>query len=257
MEVYLDLVMLLNFGVDLLLLLGTNRLSGHPPDTKKAVLAALLGGIYAGACVLPGWTFLGNLAWRIVSLGLISCIAFGLDKSALQRGILFVFLSMALGGTVLVIGKGGFWSVLLSALMLSFLCLLGFRGRAGKEVYASVSIRHHDKIVNMTALLDTGNTLKDPVSGCPVLVADARAAYEILGLEEDALLHPIETISRGNYPGLRLIPYCAVGQPAGILLGLRVEELRINGKTVDQIVAFAPQTIGKGCGYQALTGGIV
>ena len=48
MVLYVDLVVLLNFLVDLLLILGTNRLAGYPPGLKRAVPAALLGGAYAG-----------------------------------------------------------------------------------------------------------------------------------------------------------------------------------------------------------------
>ena len=40
MAVYLDLVMLLNFLVDYLLLLGTNRLSGSPMTPGRCALAA-------------------------------------------------------------------------------------------------------------------------------------------------------------------------------------------------------------------------
>ena len=77
MAVYLDLVMLLNFLVDYLLLLGTNRLSGSPMTPGRCALAAVLGSVYAGACLLPGFRFLGNFLWRCVSLGLMAVLAFG------------------------------------------------------------------------------------------------------------------------------------------------------------------------------------
>lgn len=255
MEVYVDVLMLLNFGVDLLLVWGTNKLSGYPPGGIRAILAAVVGGLYAGGCVLPGCGFLASSVWRLVALGVMSVIAFGLNASALRRWILFVFLSMALGGIVMVIGRGDVWSVLIAAGILGAMCLIGLHSNAGKTEYATVFIRHKEKRVQMMALIDTGNTLKDPVTGCAVLVVDAGAAMELLRMDQRELQHPIETISRGNYPGLRLIPYCAVGQPSGMLLGLRVEELRINGKESNQIVAFAPHPIGRGRGYQALTGG--
>lgn len=38
MTVYLDVVLLLNFLVDFLLLLGTNRLMGHPLEPGKCAL---------------------------------------------------------------------------------------------------------------------------------------------------------------------------------------------------------------------------
>jgi len=257
MQVYIDILILLNFGVDLLLLMGANLLSGRPPGLKRSVIAAIFGGLYAGFCVLPGFAFLGNAFGRIASLAIMSLLAFGLDKNAFQRSVLFVFLSMALSGIVLILGKGGVWSVVLSAGILMGLCLLGFRGKVTKTEYVAVNIHYGNKTVSMTALLDTGNTLKDPVTGYPVLVADSRAAWQLLQLSESELRDPIGTISRGNHIGLRLIPYCAVGQPAGMLLALKVDELRINGRESNQIVAFAPNRIGQGSSYEALTGGKV
>ena len=73
MEVYLDLMVLLNAVVDLLLLVGTNRLTGFPTQWKRVLPAAVLGGCYSGACLLRGFRFLGGLLWRGVFLGLIAC----------------------------------------------------------------------------------------------------------------------------------------------------------------------------------------
>ena len=54
MEVYLDILMLLNFLVDFLLLTGTNRLAGFPPGAGRAALAAALGAegdtVVSGLC---------------------------------------------------------------------------------------------------------------------------------------------------------------------------------------------------------------
>lgn len=257
MEVYLDLVILMNFGVDLLLLLATNRLYGRPSNIKKALWAATLGGVYAGVCLLPGCTFLSGVIWRFVSLIAMALIAFGWKRQTVEQGAIFAFLSLALGGMVVLLGRGGIASVLMSAFFLAILCFVGFQKDKGKREYVSVEIQHKEKRVCMTALCDTGNTLRDPVSGLPVLVVDATVAYRLLGLKEAALRQPIETISRGIYPGLRLIPYSAIGQTAGMLLGLRVDQLRFNGICVEQIVAFAPQQIGCGDVYEALAGGNV
>lgn len=254
MEVYLDLLILLNFLVDLLLIMGTNRLSGHPMGLKRALPSALLGGIYAGACVLPGFGFLGNILWRLVCLGLMGIIAFGLSQSGLRRGVLFVFLSMALGGIAMGLGNGGFWSLVLSAGGVCFLCLVGFRGRAGAQHYVPIAIHHGGQTVSLTALVDTGNTLRDPVSGRPVLVVDVASASKLLPLTHEQLAHPVETLATAKLPGLRLIPYSAVGQSAGLLLGIRADRVEVEGKEAEYIVAFAPQNLGHGQ-YQALAGG--
>lgn len=257
MEIYLDIVVILNFLVDFLLILGANRLSGYPMGVKRAAAAALLGAAYAAGCVLPGFAFLGSTFWRLVSLGLMSMVAFGWDLSALRRGVLFIFLSMALGGIAMGLSNGGFWAMVMAAVMVCLMCILGFGGRPGQQQYVPVAITHNGRTVHLTALVDTGNTLRDPVSGKPVLVVDAQAAEKLLCLTEAQLQHPVDTLAAAASPGLRLIPFTAVGCSAGMLLGLRVQHLQINGKREDMIVAFAPQKIGQGKNYQALAGGTV
>ena len=254
MEVYLDVLMLLNFLVDLLLILATNRLCGHTGGVKRAVAASVLGGFYAGACVLPGFRFLGGTVWRLLALGLMGMVAFGAKRGCLRSCVLFVLLSMALGGIALGIGYGGFWSLLLSALLVCLMCMVGFQGGADTHRYVPVFISLDGKSVSLMALVDTGNTLRDPISGRSVLVVDASAAVQLLGLDAHALAHPLETMASAQIHGLRLIPYTAVGQPGGILLGVLADCVKVDGKCVDCVVAFAPNRIGQG-NYRALAGG--
>ena len=253
MEVYLDILMLLNFLVDFLLLVGTNRLAGHPPGAKKALPAAILGGIYGGVCLLPGFAFLGGLLWRLVFLGLMSLLAFGAD---LRRGFLFVLLSMALGGMASLMSRGGFAALVLSAGAIAGLCLVGFRGKVGSRRFVPVTICCGGKTAAITALVDTGNTLRDPVSGKPVLVVDETVAGKLSDLTPAQLRDPITTLSQCPGPGYRLIPFSAVGNTGGMLLGLRPDSLRLDGREAEYIIAFAPQPLGAGR-YQALAGGVL
>jgi len=84
LEVYLDLVMVLNFLVDFLLLLGTNRLAGFPLGVSRCAYGALLGSVYSGACLLNRFRFLGSFLWRLGSLGMMALIAFGCSRSAVK-----------------------------------------------------------------------------------------------------------------------------------------------------------------------------
>lgn len=255
MRMYMDLVMILNFSVDFLLILGTNRLTGYPPGIKRAALAAALGGIYGGGCMVPPFRFLGNTLWRLVSLVLMAGIAFGWNRSALQRGAVFVLLSMALGGIALGLTERTFWMIVGSAGMLWLLCRAGFRGNLGSREYVPIALGWGGKKLHLIALRDTGNTLRDPVTGEQVLVAGADVARELLGLTQEQLCRPAE--SMGAIPGLRLIPYRAVGQPGGMLLALRFQDALIGEKRCSPLVAFAPQVLGRGDAYRMLTGGIV
>lgn len=254
--VYADVVMGLNFLVDFLLLLGTNRLTGFPPSPGKAAMAAGLGAVYSGACLLPGFRFLGSWLWRLVFLGLMAAIAFGVNRSAVRRGMIFLVLSMALGGIALGLGSPKRTGVILAAAGLWMLCRYGFPV-VGAQTHVPVELDYRGRKLKLLALRDTGNTLRDPLTGEQVLVAGADVAEELLGLTGEQLRHPVETLAKGILPGLRLVPYRAVGQPGGMLLALRFPGAVIGKTKGDPLVAFAPEELGRGEAYRMLTGGAV
>lgn len=255
MTVYLDLVLILNFAVDLLLILGTNRLSGFPPGFRRAIWASVLGAVYAAGCMLPRFSFLGSTLWRLVFLALMGSIAFGLNKSAWKRTGIFVLLSMAMGGIALGMGKSDFSMVLLSGLGVWVLSRIGFGGSVGSKSYIPITISEGEKSVTVIALKDTGNSLRDPVTGEQVMVLGPEAAHRLLELSREQLSRPMETIMENRGAGLRLIPYSAVGQPLGMLLARRFENVKLGDRRGSALVAFAPETIGVGQVYQALAGG--
>ena len=257
MVVYADLAIVLNFIVDLCLMLGANRLCGHGSGWKRALPAAALGSVYAAVCLLPGFGFLGNFLWRIVILIVMSFIAFGGNFGALQRGIVFVLLSMALGGIALGIDTSGFLGLAAAAGIVCLLCFAGFRFPLGKSRFVPVTLCYHGKKLSLTALLDTGNLLHDPISGQPILLVGADVGMQIPGLTPKLLADPVTAMTDGSLPGARLIPYRSVGKSGGMLLALRMDEVWIDEKRAGDLVAFAPDILCGSQTYQALTGGVV
>ena len=113
--------------------------------------------------------------------------------------------------------------------------------------------------MTLRALRDTGNTLRDPVSGETVVVGGNAAVLRRLLPSEDisredladpASLLPLLT---RRYPAakFRLVPFRAVGVEAGLLLAMRC---RCGGR--DVLVAFSPSEVGGGGPYEALLGGV-
>lgn len=253
--IYGDLVVLLNFLVDLLLLLGTNRLAGFPAGLGRSVAAAGLGGLYAGGCLVPGFQFLGSSLWRLISLAGMGAVAFGWNRSALRRCGVFTVLSLALGGMALWLGRGDFPRLVLSAGLMWLLCRLAFGGRIGGKSYVPVQIGSGEDGLRLTALVDSGNTLRDPVTGEDVVIIGPGPARCLTGLSREQLEKPLETLADRPVPGLRLIPYQTVGQGQGMLLAMRFPEVTVGKRKSSRLVAFAPAALGEGSIYQALTGG--
>lgn len=254
MVVYLDILLILNFFVDFFLLLGTNRLAGYGPSFRRAALAAALGAAYSALCLTPGFSFMGNLLWRTVCLGVMGGIAFGFQKNAARRCVLFYLLSMALGGVALGLKAGNALTLIFAAGGVAALCYFGFRGKLGKT-FVPVELTYGEKTLSLTALRDTGNSLRDPLTGQSVLIISPEAAERLTGLTRPQLKDPASAM--GALPGLCLVPYRAVGKQGGLLLALRLKNVKIGSQTGKCTVAFAAEGLGGNGEYDALTGGSI
>lgn len=240
-------VMLLSGLVTLFLLMAASQTAIAP---VRALLSAALGGLYAGACMIPTLSFLGGSLWRLVSLLVIGSISFGIRKEGIRQSLLFVILQLTVTGLL---------SAANSPLAAVFL-LVGFGlfvVLKKRKNTISVAIEYQDKKMTLLAWKDTGNTLKDPLTAQPVLIIDATAAEELTGLTKKQLNDPVSTMTQSGMPGLRLIPYHTIDRPGGMLLGLYIENVRIGGRKKSAVVAFAPTNFGKEGNIRALTGGYV
>lgn len=286
MVIYVDTLFLLNALVDYLLLLGAARLAGEPLRRWRFGAGAVLGGLYAVALFLPGMTFLSHPLCRAASVVLMLLAAYGGSRRLLRQAVIFLALTCALGGGVVAIGllggeglslgtQGVFYShldlkiVLLSAavcygvLALTFQRLGKHTAPSGELVTAKLTLG--ERSVELTVLVDTGNTLSDPITGQPVMVAEGTSLNSLFPGGHSPgpadLREPVRGLNRlstGEWKGrFRLLPYRAVGVDRGLLLALRVDRLEVNG--ADQgalLVALSPTPVSDGGGYRGLISGV-
>ena len=281
--IYIDTLFLLNALVDYLLLLAAARLVGEPLRRWRFALGAGLGGVYAVAIFLPGLSFLAHPLCRLASVALMMVVSYGGSRRLLRQGLLFVVLTCAfgggvvaiglLGGTGLSLGNGVFYSaldlkvVLLSAAVCYGVLTLVFRRLARHSAangeLVPVRLRLGERMVDLTALVDTGNTLTDPVSGRPVVVAEGERTAPLFPREHrpgpGELTDPAAALTRlgtGAWRGrFRLLPYRSVGVDRGLLLAVRLDGLELDGQGRGPVlVALSPTPVSDGGGYQALVG---
>lgn len=252
---YVILVFVLSCAVDLLLILGANSLAGYPPGLKRSVPAAVIGGACAAGCLVPGLSFLGSGIWRVVAIGAVIVMAFGIDRGFPGRSMTFLLLKFALHGIASAFGSSGFGSVLLVGGTMAVLYGWGLRGNEPRQELIPVELNYGQRKWKLTALRDTGNTLRDPITGERVLVAGADMGQKLLGLTAVQLAAPAETLASGLAPGMRLIPYRTVGQQGAMMLAIRLRNVKVGSWQGSALVAFAPAHFGKGEGYQMLVGG--
>lgn len=279
MTVYVDLLFGLNTVINYLLLRGSAALGGCPAKVWRLLGSAALGGLYAVAAVLPGLEGLQGLTCQGACAALMMLLAFGWKRSTVKQGLFFFALSFALSGVVLLavqavepdcvfLGGRAYYAVSTPALLLlagvsygvAALALAGCGAHAGGDI-VPVDIALGERTVRLRALRDTGNTLRDPITGQAVLVTGSRALSVLLpgsgGLREQlqdpaALLQELSA----RYPSVRfrLVPYRAVGTEAGLLLAVRCQMRKKYGKEAI-LVAFSPTEVSRDGQFDALWGG--
>lgn len=187
--VYLEAVFLENLLVDMLILYIAGRLSGKRARPGRYLGAAALGGLYAAMALLPFCMLLNTLIAKILFSLLMALVAWRV------RGWLPFLKGWASFVGVTAVGGGG--ALAASALLQSFgppagaprlssdailLTLLGaaamvllsmqaLRRRGGNYRYA-VRVWAGGRRYELDALLDTGNMLREPLSGLPVMLVD-------------------------------------------------------------------------------------
>lgn len=279
--VYVDSLFLLNFIVNYLLLLATAKLAGEVLHRPRLAGGAALGALYAAAVFFPGMGFLLHPLCKLGAAVLMLLAAFGGSRRLLRVTLVFFGLSCAFGGGILAIGllggrglslkNGILYSamdlrmVLLSAALCYALLTLVFRraARHDSRTLTPVVLTLGAASVSLTALVDTGNTLTDPLTGRPVMVAEARYLAPLLPpgvtLEEHDLKNPVAALERvaaaGESRRFRLLPYQAVGVACGMLLALRLDRAQVGAQDYGGIlVALSPNRVSDGGGYGALIG---
>lgn len=279
--VYIDSLFLLNLVVNYLLLLSAGKLAGETLHRWWMALGAALGALYAAAVLFPNMGFLYHPLCKL-SVGVLMLLcAFGKSRHLLRVCLVFFGVSAAFGGGIFAISllggrgltlkNGILYSgmdlrlILLSAAGCYILLTLVFRrtARHSPSELRPVTVTLAEKAVSMTALVDTGNTLTDPITGRAVLVAEGVKIFSLFqageGPRPEDLQDPASALERLNHaplgPRYRLLPYRAVGVDCGFLLAFRPDMVRVGREEFkDILVALSPTPVSDGGGYSALVG---
>lgn len=248
--IYLDRLFLLNLLADYLLLLAAGRISLAVLRRGRILAGAMLGAVYGVLAVLPGFELLSLPAFKLLCATAMVLIAYGGERRIFRCLLSFFAVSAALGGALWALGGGEAPGLAPAALLPGFALCCGLftllfrsRSRLAEKPLVPVRLRFLGRECRFTALVDTGNSLTDPVSGERVLIAAAAALSPLFGETGELLaLPPVELVERSaRLPQLRgrlrLLRYSALGGQ-GLLPVFRPEALEIDGAPVtDRLVA--------------------
>jgi len=289
MVIYVDILFLNNTLMTYAIMWSVARILGYKSNWWRLLLAAIAGTcytfiiIYTDTIFLHGFfTVIWHIILNIVTALIMTYISFGkLSIVKFTKAIAFLYLSsfICIGATLSILYIFGIKRIndnkTYIFLTIGFFVLL-ILGHKGWKIFHSyitpanllvpVSIYMKNKKVIVKGLVDTGNSLNDPITGAPVIITEFKYVLTLFPSE----LHSQLTGNKGGITNLvnafaendmgdrvRILPFSDLGQEHGMLVGFRPDKVEIickNKKIKKENISLAltDRILDDGDDYQAL-----
>ena len=293
MTVYIDVVLIENLIMNYIILLATGIVLKAKVKHIRLIIASFMGAMYSIVTYLATIELYSNFLFKILLSIVIVNISFKplSIKTLCRQIVVFYLTSFVFGGAAFaliyiikpqdILMKNGLFlgsyplkSVLLSAIFAFFIIIVTFKivksRLSKKDMYKEIKVLIEDKQIIIKAMVDTGNMLKEPITGKPVVVIEHTCFYNILPKE---ILNNLEKILGGdleNIPEniknkyltkLKFIPFSSLGKQNGMLIGISPEYIEIIGdenekskKIKDVMIGIYNKSLTKDGKYKALMG---
>lgn len=267
LEIYIDTLFFINFFMDFIVILLSGKLQKEKCRWIRFASAAAAGA--ASACVCAVWItmnpifkFLAGCAGTCILMAYIAYKPDGMRK-LLDCSVTMIIVSWILGGLLnnlyyttgigyymkyLLLGewytKTDFWHVVLCSAAGGFFFLLWKKKKQirekTEELLFETKLFYQGKTITLKGFLDTGNDLKEPVFGRPVIIVEFENLKELFDNPVRKWLEAYEEHKNMDnlpeldiMPAIKMIPYHSIGKESGLLTGVVLDKIEIrSGKQI-------------------------
>jgi len=270
-KVYIELVFLDNFLINLLILLLTARLTSLKARWRRFILSAAAGGVYACAAVLFGG-ILASLyvkaaaAFAMCFIGfwtrgekrfIVSVCAFWAVSFVFAGAIYASMLSFGepsvIGGAIVVRPPARYilLGLFAGAALITVLSRIRRNIKLRQNLGVNLTLKAGERKTCVKAFVDTGNLVKEPLSGCGVIFLSRAAARELL---DEKTLHILTAKEYTQTDKLRIVP-CSTAAGKELFFGIEIDEAVLfkGGAGMRAVVCIAKNMPSGGFG--AIVGG--
>ncbi|WP_250277319.1 sigma-E processing peptidase SpoIIGA [[Clostridium] colinum] len=282
-EVYIDVLFFINFIMVYFIFFIVNKLNKNKTSLKKIALGAFLATIlYILTIIFVPYNKILSI-FIIFFIFIISIIISFKPKNIKEFSKLFLMVNIVAfcigGGSIAIFYYTNFNYFLnftlqnlpLKFLIISIICtyiiikiFLSWYKRIflKKQSFYNITLYKNNTNVSLNALLDTGNTLKEPITKKPVIIAEFVALKPILPENLKVIFYEkqendlYKLMELGHTADIRLIPFKSVGKENGMLIGIKIDKLEIDTENKiilkDAIVAISNFNLSNDNFYNAL-----
>ncbi|MBE6548026.1 MAG: hypothetical protein E7667_04005 [Ruminococcaceae bacterium] len=277
--VFIDILFLINFSMDYLCLYISARILNRPRRAGRMIAASAIGALYSVISIFLSFSQTISLVSDVFVCFLMCVIAFHSKKqtkNTFVATLLYFAVSMAIGGIMTALfnllnkinlplesidGDGvSVWGFAILAILGGIISILGgnliFRK---KEIgICLLTITFNKNVLTLNALSDSGNLIKDAISGKPVIIIDKAAAKGVVDTSIlDDFMQGIHTKDPA-YSSMRITPINTVSGRSALVI-LRADKIEISYQKGKNTLSFSPDAmfalgdIGKSSqGYDAI-----
>ncbi|MCL1935804.1 MAG: sigma-E processing peptidase SpoIIGA [Defluviitaleaceae bacterium] len=268
MDIYIDIIFFINLMMNFIIFFTVSKIS----KTNKNFFRIFLGSATSALLYCIFLVFLQNIFNIFTAIFiLISGLFVSFGKIFIKRFVFFLIYShliaFLIGGmataiynytnislnTVFSIIRHFNINILFTSTIISYISIY-FANRyfqkikMTKKSFCKVEIFKDNKSVSFTALIDTGNSLVDPLNQCPVIIAEQKIVNKIFNINN--------IDENKGFEKIRLIPYKTIGNE-GILTGFSPDKvIIINNKqpieTTDVVIGLCDFNLSRKGLYQGL-----
>ena len=271
-------IFLINFIINYLILFTSGHISAHYIRRTRLFLAATIGALYAFSVFFPSVSFFTSFPVKVLVSCIMILISFGY-RNIIKNTLLFFVISLVFGGAVFAVTLLGFhnlceirygiYYIHLSAPTLLLISLISyillsviFRCGAARtdRKLSTVTIYSEEKNITVTALHDTGNSLRAPSSNANIIISDYTTIRKIL---PESIIKIMDCTLPENFPLLldrlielgkfNLVPYQTIESGFSLMLTYRPECVLLDGKKLPgALIGFSRQRISNDGSYSAI-----
>lgn len=291
MTIYIDVVLIENLVMNYIILLATGIVLKVKIKHVRFIVASLIGAIYTIMTYIFTITIYSNFFFKLILSVVIIYVAYNPQnvKNMWKQLLVFYLTSFVFGGAAFafiyvvkpqdILMKNGLFlgtyplkTVMLAGIVGFVIIIMTFKivksKISKKDIYKEVIIYIEEKKFKVKAMIDTGNLLKEPITGKPVIVVEHTCLYSFIPKE---ILENIDRILAGDFKNiseeiknryitkLKFIPFSSLGKQNGMLLGITPNYIEIieenNTKKIkDIIIGIYNKSLTKDGKYRALMG---
>lgn len=244
MEVYAEYLFGENFLIGVLILYLSSRIGSLETSKKRLCFGGILCGFFSFIIFVQNIGMLLAICLKIMFSILLAYVSFG--KKLLKATIIIYIVSAFMGGmtiillyitrikgitnnAVLYINDISYMNVIFGvgvscAIIMIFSEIIKAK-QLKERIFTNITIELEGHKVTHKALIDSGNFLKEPITGKAVAIISSSAGKNLKNIEN------IDFDKR-----YCLIPYNSIGVKNGILEGYRVDNAYVNDRSLGSII---------------------